>query len=201
MAYARNDYTVADIEFAFREVDTNRSQGAQWDPNENRYRPGNTYGMNKKTGLPNFGLQPTPHPGIHGADALHSHPLFAAARIATGDATTHSVMDRAVMINALVPAFNSPAMTPFLAQLDGPNPQESVNVNVNFNATPGSCKVYSAKLTFAQNAKALDQAVVSMSLKVRRNPGNASIPIIQTAIPMTAALAVKNKKGAIGLTV
>ena len=201
MPYARNDYTAADIEFAFREVDTNRTAGAQWDPNENRYRQGNTYGMNKKTGLPNFGLQPAPHPGIHGADELHRNPLFAAARITTGDATTHSVMDRALMINALVTAFNSAAMTPFLAQLDGANPQESVNVNVNFAATPGSCKVYSAKNTFAQNAKAAPQAVLAMSLKIRRNPNNASIPIIQTAIPMTAALPVKNKKGAIGILV
>ncbi len=197
MAYAltggRKAYTQADIELAFREMDTNLSQGANLDPNTGIYRLGSTFGKGK------FGLQPNPHAGIHGADELHNHPLFAKARVTTGDATTHSTMDHTQMVVALVTAFNDPAMQPFLAQLD--NGQAAVNVNVNYNVSPGTCNIFAAGAGGAVNST-LNAAVLALVLKIRKNPNNATVPIIQTSIPYAVAQQVKTKKGAVvGITV
>jgi hypothetical protein len=186
MPYARQNYTLADIKIAFRSVDTNAAQGNQLAP-DGVYRPGSAFGKGK------FGLQPTPHPDIHGADELHMHPLFAAARISTGGASTHSVMDETQMQTALMTAFNHNDMQQFLAALDGG--ADSVGVNVNYNATPGSCKVFSTANTRQQNVTAANQAVLALVLKLRRNPNNAQVPIIQTAIPYTNHQQEKTKKG------
>jgi hypothetical protein len=70
-----------------------------------------------------------------------------------------------------------------------------VGVNVNFNATPGSCKVFSTANTRHQNVTAANQAVLALVLKLRRNPNNAQVPIIQTAIPYTNHQQEKTKKG------
>ena len=186
MAYARTDYTLPDIKLAFREIDTNLTKGAQLDPATGMYRLGSPYGKGK------FGLQPTPHAGIHGAGELHSHPLFAKARVTTGEVGTHSTMNDAQMMNALVDAMNHAGMQPFLAQLDAGT--ESVNVNVNFTHSPGSCNVF--KMTKAGTTTSdLNQAVWALVLKIRKNPGNANVPIIQTSIPYTAYQTLATKKG------
>lgn len=186
MAYARTDYTLPDIKLAFREIDTNLTKGAQLDPTTGTYRLGSPYGKGK------FGLQPTPHAGIHGAGELHSHPLFAKARVTTGEVNTHSTMNAAQMMNALVDAMNHAGMQPFLAQLDGG--ADSVNVNVNFTNSPGSCNVF--KMTKAGTTTSdLNQAVWALVLKIRKNPGNANVPIIQTSIPYTAYQTLATKKG------
>ena len=84
MPYARTNYTLQEIKLGFRKLDTNVTQGN--DP---------------ATGVPN--TQPKPHADIHGADELHSHPLFAKARVTAGDGPgTHSVMDETVMQTELV---------------------------------------------------------------------------------------------------
>jgi hypothetical protein len=193
MAYARTNYTAVDIRLAFREIDTNLTKGAQLDPGTGSYKLGSPYGKG------NFGLQPTPHPGIHGADELHSHPLFAKARITTGGATTHSTMSEVEMVNALVDAMNNAAMQPFLAQLDAGT--DSVNVNVNYTNSPGTCNVFKkgGPGGVTQN---LGQAVWALVLKIRRNPGNANVPIIQTSIPYTVTQPQVTKKGVtVGFTV
>lgn len=193
MPYARQNYTLSDIKLAFRTLDTNVSAGNQLAP-DGVYRPGAAYGKG------NFGLQPSPHAGIHGADELHSHPLFAAARISTGGATTHSVMDENQMQNHLVTAFNHADMQQFLQALD--NGADSVGVNVNYAGTAGNCRVMKVGQSRGQNATSAPQAVMALVLKLRRNPGNANIPIIQTAIPYTQAQQVKTKKGKVlGFTV
>jgi hypothetical protein len=66
MPSARTNYTLKDIQLGFREIDTNQTQGSQG-------------------GV--FGGQPKPHGNIHGADELHSHPLFAKARVTAGPGT------------------------------------------------------------------------------------------------------------------
>jgi hypothetical protein len=191
MAYARTNYTQVDIKLAFREIDTNRSQGAQLDPGSGAFKLGSPYGKGK------FGPQPLPHAGIHGADELHNHPLFAKARVSTGEVGTHSTMDETQMVNALVDAMNDASMQPFLAQLDAGT--EAVNVNVNFTNSPGQCNVFKmVKGTVTSN---LNQAVWALVLKIRRNPANANVPIIQTSIPYTAAQPVTKKGTAIGFKV
>jgi hypothetical protein len=187
VAYARTDYTLADIRLAFREIDTNLTKGAQLDPTTGTYRLGSPYGKG------NFGLQPTPHAGIHGADELHNHPLFAKARVTTGEVNTHSTMSEAQMMTALVGVMNHAGMQPFLAQLDGG--ADSVNVNVNFTNSPGTCNVF--KMTKAGATSNLNQAVWALVLKIRKNPGNANVPIIQTSIPHTAFQTLATKKGAV----
>ncbi len=197
MAYAltngRPNYSRTDIELAFREVDTNLMQGATLDPATGMYRYGAVYGKGK------FGLQPNPHANIHGADELHNHPLFAKARITTGGATTHSTMDQTQMVTALVAAFNHAAMQPFLARLDAGDP--AVNVNVNYNASPGTCNVFAAT-GGGGVASTLNAAVLALVLKIRKNPSNATLPIIQTSIPYSAYQQEQTKKGkAVGFKV
>jgi hypothetical protein len=44
--------------------------------------------------------------------------------------------------------------------------------------------------------------VIALVLKIRRNPSNATIPIIQTSIPYAVPQPVKTKKGkVVGFTV
>ncbi|TVQ88566.1 MAG: hypothetical protein EA400_08610 [Chromatiaceae bacterium] len=186
MPYKRTDYTLTDIKIAFTSIHTHTVQGNQIAP-DGVLRPGAAFGKG------NFGIQPAPHAHIHAGDELRNHPLFAMARVSTGDANTHSVMDETTMATALVSAFNSAGMQPFLEQLD--NGTDAVQVHVNFNATPGTCRVYSATNTRQQNANAVPQAVIAFFLKLRRNPNNGQIPIIQTAVPHTTALQIKTKKG------
>ncbi len=193
MAYARTNYTQVDIKLAFREIDTNLTKGAQLDPGTGTFKLGSVYGKGK------FGPQPVPHAGIHGADELHNHPLFAKARVTTGEVNTHSTMDETQMVNALVLAMNDASMQPFLAQLDAGT--ESVNVNVNFTNSPGQCNVFKLVKATGAVTSTLNQAVWALVLKIRKNPSNANIPIIQTAIPNTAAQPVANKKGPIGFKV
>jgi hypothetical protein len=170
MPYARNNYTLAEIKLAFRSIDTNRTVGAQGGK---------------------FGQQPTPHAHIHGADELHAHPLFARARVTTGDATTHSVMDETTMQNALVGVFNDGNMQPFLQQVDAGN---DVHVNVNLGATPGSANVYKLVKNTGQ-VTTTNAAVVAFFLKIRPNPGNKDVPIIQTCVPHVQTLQLVTKKG------
>jgi len=196
MAYAltngRKAYVQMDIELAFRELDTSLTAGANLDAKSGIYKLGSAFGKGK------WGMQPTPHASIHGADELHNNPLFARARITTGGATTHSTMDQTVMVTALVVAFNDPNMQPFLAQLDAGT--EAVNVNVNYNVSPGTCNVFSGPA--AAPVSNLNQAVIALVLKIRRNPSNATIPIIQTSIPYAVPQPVKTKKGkVVGFTV
>lgn len=196
MAYAttngRKPYVAMDIELAFRELDTSVTSGANFDPTSGMHKLGTAYAKGK------WGTQPTPHAGIHGADELHNHPLFARARITTGGATTHSTMDHTAMVTALVAAFNHPSMQPFLAQLDGGT--DAVNVNVNYNASPGTCNVFTGPVNAPVST--LNQAVQALVLKIRRNPTNATIPIIQTSIPYTALQPVQTKKKkVVGFTV
>jgi len=41
----------------------------------------------------------------------------------------------------------------------------------------------------------LNQTVWALVLKIRKNPGNANVPIIQTSIPYTANQTLATKKG------
>jgi hypothetical protein len=160
MPYARTNYTLKDIQLGFRDIDTNRTQG-------------------NKGGV--FGGQPKPHGNIHGADELHSHPLFAKARVTAGDGPgTHSVMDETQMQAALVGVFNNPSMQPFLATVDA---GQDANVNVNLAASPGAADVYKANK--GGGATTANGAVVAFFVKVRPNPGNKDVPLIQTCVPRT----------------
>jgi hypothetical protein len=162
MPYARTNYTLKDIQLGFREIDTNRTQG-------------------NKGGV--FGGQPKPHGSIHGADELHSHPLFAKARVTAGDGPgTHSVMDETRMQAALVGVFNNASMQPFLANVDA---GQDAHVNVNLAASPGVADVYKANQ--AGGATTAHGAVVAFFIKVRPNPGNKDIPLIQTCVPRTTS--------------
>src|SRR5215469_8795303 len=117
MPYARTNYTLQEIKLGFRKLDTNVTQGN--DP---------------ATGVPN--TQPKPHADIHGADELHSHPLFAKARVTAGDGPgTHSVMDETVMQTELVAVFNDANMQQFLTNVDAGN---EASINVNLTASPGA---------------------------------------------------------------
>lgn len=162
MPYARTNYTLQDIKLGFRSLDTNLTQGN--DPS----------GVMKG--------QPKPHAAIHGADELHSHPLFAKARVTAGDGPgTHSVMNETQMHTELVAVFNDANMQQFLHQVDAGN---DANINVNLTNTPGNADVYKANKG-APGATVTHGAVVAFFLKVRPNPGNKDVPIIQTCVPMT----------------
>jgi hypothetical protein len=163
MPYARTNYTLQEIKLGFRKLDTNVTQGN--DP---------------ATGVPN--TQPKPHADIHGADELHSHPLFAKARVTAGDGPgTHSVMDETVMQTELVAVFNDANMQQFLVNVDAGN---DAGINVNLTASPGAADVYKANKG-APGATVTNAAVVAFFLKVRPNPSNKDVPIIQTCVPMT----------------
>jgi hypothetical protein len=173
MPYARTNYTLKDIQLGFRDIDTNRTQG-------------------NKGGV--FGGQPKPHGNIHGADELHSHPLFAKARVTAGDGPgTHSVMDETQMQAALVGVFNNANMQGFLANVDA---GQDANVNVNLAATPGVADVYKANK--GGGATTANGAVVAFFVKIRPNPGNKDVPLIQTCVPKTTLFGpgqLVNKKG------
>jgi hypothetical protein len=173
MPYARTNYTLQDIQLGFRSIDTNRTLGNQ-------------------AGA--FGQQPTPHGHIHGADELHSHPLFARARVTAGDGPgTHSVMNETAMQNALVGVFNDAGMQPFLQQVDAGG---DAHVNVNLTASPGAANIYKRNKA-AVGATTTNAAVVAFFLKIRPNPGNRDVPIIQTCVPHAAPLQLVTKKGAV----
>ena len=176
MPYARQNYGLIDIQMGFRSIDTNLTQGA--------------LGGIK-------GTQPTPHAAIHGADELHAHPIFARARVTAGDGPgTHSTMNEVAMQTELVAIFNDPNMQPFLAQVDGGN---DVVININLTNTPGVAKVHKANKG-GVGATTTQGAVVAFFLKVRPNPGNRDVPIIQTCVPMTTpytAGQLKTKKGVV----
>jgi hypothetical protein len=161
MPYARTTYTLKDIQLAFRDIDTNRTQGNQGGQ---------------------FGTQPAPHGQLHGAQGLFSHPLFAKARVLAGDGPgTHSVMDETQMQTALVGVMNDASMQPFLANVDAGN---DAHVNVNLNATPGNADVYKANKV-GGGATTTNGAVMAFFVKIRPNPGNKDVPIIQTCVPRT----------------
>jgi len=85
------------------------------------------------------------------------------------------------MQTALVAVFNDAQMQPFLTTVD--NGQDA-GVNVNLTVTPGTADVYQVKKggggTTSTNA-----AVAAFFIKVRPNPGNKDVPIIQTCVPRT----------------
>ena len=176
MAYARTTYTLIDIQLGFRSIDTNLTQG-------------NTGG--------HIGTQPKPHANLHGADELHSHPLFAKARVTSGDGPgTHSVMNELTMQTSLVGIFNDLNMQPFLANVDAGNDS---GVNVNLNASPGSADVYKLNKKTGVFATT-NSAVVAFFIKIRHNPGNLDITIIQTVVPQTTPYTggqLVNKKGVV----
>lgn len=187
MPYARTTYTLNEVKQALEGVDTAKTQGAQLDV---------------KTGIYKQSGQPKPHGEIHAADELHKHPLFAKARVqlsvnvmgggAEAEVGTHSVMDETAMLPSLVNVMNSPGMQHFLGLLDAGN--ESASANVNLTATPGNCTVYKT------GHATTNQAVIAYFIKLRRNPGNSMIPIIQTCVPRTQAFTagqLVNKKGVV----
>jgi hypothetical protein len=164
MPYARTSYTLAEIKLGFRALDTNLTQGNQGGA---------------------FPTQPKPHGDLHGAaDELHMHPLFAKARVTAGDGpNTHSVMAELPMHTALVGVFNDAGMQPFLATVDA---GADAHVNVNLNATPGNADVYNKdKKTGVVNSA--NGAVLAFFIKIRPNPSNKDVPIIQTCVPRTTA--------------
>lgn len=178
MPYARTTYKYSDIKLAFEAIDSNKTMG----------------GVVQPDGSVRQGTQPKPHGHIHGADALHRHPLFAKARVTSGDGPgTHSVMAEHEMLTALVPVFNSAAIQPFLQQVDAGN---DATVNVNLSASPGSVDVFKKSHKTGAVSSSLNQAVVAFFLKIRPNPTNKDIPIIQTCVPHIAPLQLTTKKGA-----
>jgi hypothetical protein len=173
MPYARTNYSLKDIQMGFRSLDTNLTQGA----------------VGGK-----FGSQPKPHAEIHGAGELHSHPLFAKARVTAGDGPgTHSVMKELEMHTALVGVFNDPNMQPFLQDVDAGN---DAKVNVNLTAAAGTAAVYKLSKKTGTTSSS-NGAVVAFFIKIRPNPGNQDVPIIQTCVPNTAPLQLSTKKGAV----
>lgn len=178
MAYARQNYTFQEIKLGFRTLDTNLIKG-----------------NDKNTGA--FSTQPKPHAEIHGADELHSHPLFAKARVTAGDGpNTHSVMDETQMQTELVAVFNDANMQQFLLRVDAGN---DAHVNVNLTNAAGVADVYKANKG-APGATSTQGAVVAFFLKIRPNPGNKDVPIIQTCVPMTTPFTagqLVNKKGVV----
>jgi hypothetical protein len=176
MPYTRTNYKLVDIQLGFRSIDTNMTQG-------------NVGGQ--------AGTQPVPHADKHGADELRFHPIFAKARVTAGDGPkTHSVMDQTEMQAALVDVFNDAQMQPFLTKVDN---GDDAHINVNITgASPGVADVYKADNN--GGATHTQGAVVAFFIKVRPNPNNKDVPIIQTCVPMTTQFTagqLVNKKGVV----
>jgi hypothetical protein len=88
-------------------------------------------------------------------------------------------MDQLQMQTELVGVFNDPNMQPFLANVDHGQDQ---GVNINLTNSPGNAEVFKqTKGGVTQN----NWAVVAFFVKIRPNPNNKDIPIIQTCVPRT----------------
>lgn len=105
---------------------------------------------------------------VHSNNQRRQHPLPSP------DVGRHSTMSATDMATALAQAFNSAAMQPHLATLDGGT---DMRVNVNFTLPIGGGAAHrTGHPSTAMN-------VVSLFVYCKANPANEDLPIFQTVVP------------------